>query len=191
MVSIVSTSLPNVRLEPSELRSRAAKIRLVLTDVDGTLTDGGVYYSERGEELKRFNLRDGMGVERLREVGVETAFITRESSPIVQRRADKLRVKVFAGVWDKQTALPEILREFQVSMEQVAYIGDDVNDVPVMDAILPTGLVGAPADALAQVLERAHHRSERPGGQGAFRDFAEWLIELKQNRTSSHEKEIS
>ena len=101
----------------------------------------------------------------------------------MQRRADKLRVKVFAGLKDKRAALPEILRQFQVSMEQVAYFGDDVNDVAAMDAILPAGLVGAPADARAQVLEHVHHRTDRPGGHGAFRDFAEWLIGLRQNRT--------
>lgn len=164
--------------ELEDLKSRAARIRLVLTDVDGTLTDGGVYYSGDGEEPKRFDLRDGMGVERLREIGVETAFVTRESSPSVQRRADKLGVRAFLGYRDKQAALPEILRQMGVTAGQVAYIGDDVNDLDVIEGILPMGLVGAPADAQPQIAERVHYRCRRPGGHGAFREFAEWLIGL-------------
>jgi len=167
-----------LHLEPDELHARATRIRLVLTDVDGTLTDGGVYYSDRGEEMKRFDLRDGMGVERLRGHGVETAFITRESSPIVQRRAEKLGVKLFAGLKDKRLALPDILRELGVTPEQVAYFGDDINDAAIMDAIRPGGLVGAPVDAQPHVRDRIHFRSALPGGHGAFREFAEWLIRL-------------
>lgn len=164
--------------ELEDLKSRAARIRLVLTDVDGTLTDGGVYYSNDGEEPKRFDLRDGMGVERLREIGIETAFLTRESSPSVQRRADKLGVRAFLGFRDKHAALPEILRQMGVTADQVAYIGDDVNDLDVIEGILPTGLVGAPADAQPQIAERVHYRCSRPGGHGAFREFAEWLLGL-------------
>ncbi len=175
------------RLESGELQLRASRIRLMLTDVDGTLTDGGVYYSEHGEELKRFDLRDGMAVERLRTCGVETAFITRESSLLVQRRAEKLGVKLFAGLRDKHAALPEILREFQVSAQQTAYFGDDVNDLAVMEAVLPDGLAGAPADAQPQILERVHFRSARLGGHGAFREFAEWLIGLIHVKVSSQE----
>lgn len=174
-----------IHLEADETRARATRIRLVLTDVDGTLTDGGVYYSARGEEMKRFDLRDGMGVERLRGCGVETAFVTREFSPIVQRRAEKLGVRLFAGLRDKHAALPDILRECGVTLGQVAYFGDDINDSAIMDAILPTGLVGAPADAQPHVWGRTHYRSAQPGGHGAFRGFAEWLIRLAHPEASS------
>jgi 3-deoxy-D-manno-octulosonate 8-phosphate phosphatase (KDO 8-P phosphatase) len=163
-----------------ELLRRAARLRLVITDVDGVLTDGGVYVSEHGEAMKRFSVRDGMGVERLRNQGIETAFLTRETSPIVQRRAEKLRIRhCYMGAVDKRSALPRILEETGLTLEQVAYIGDDVNDQEVMITIAERGLVGAPLDAVPSVLRRAHHCCARPGGCGAFRDFAEWILDLK------------
>ena len=163
-----------------ELLRRAARLRLVITDVDGVLTDGGVYVSERGEAMKRFSVRDGMGVERLRAQGIETAFLTRETSPIVQRRAEKLRIRhCYMGAIDKRSVLPRILEEVGVPLEQVAYIGDDVNDQEVMAVVAERGLVGAPLDAVPAVLRRAHHCCARPGGCGAFRDFAEWILDLK------------
>lgn len=169
------------RLDIEVMRARAAKTRLVLCDVDGTLTDGGVYYSDRGEEMKKFNLRDGMGVERLRERGVETAFITRESSAIVQRRAEKLHVKLYAAVRDKAAALPGILVQSNFSIDQLAYIGDDVNDLDIMRAIEPHGLIAAPVDALPEIRSIVHHLCAAAGGHGAFREFAERLIGLRNN----------
>jgi len=163
-----------------ELLRRAARLRLVITDVDGVLTDGGVYVSEHGEAMKRFSVRDGMGVERLRNQGIETAFLTRETSPIVQRRAEKLRIRhCYMGALDKRSLLPRILDETGFGLEQVAYIGDDVNDQEVMSTVAERGLVGAPLDAVPAVLRRAHHCCARPGGCGAFRDFAEWILDLK------------
>lgn len=171
-----------------ELRARAAKIRLVLSDVDGTLTDGGVYYSAAGEEAKLFNLRDGMGVERLRDLGIATAFITRESSPIVRRRAEKLGVEAYLGVRDKRSALPGILAQRGLSIDQIAYIGDDVNDLAIVKAIFPKGLAGAPADAQPEVVRHVHHHCAQRGGHGAFREFAEWLIGLASGRASHQEE---
>ena len=168
-------------LPASQLKLRAARIRLVVSDVDGVLTDGGVYYSERGEELKRFSVRDGMGVERLRADGVETALLTRENSAVVARRAEKLQIeRVYLGVRDKQLFLREILGQTGIDLDQVAYIGDDVNDAEVMALIASRGLVGAPADAYPQILALAHLRGTVNGGAGAFREFAEWLLELRQ-----------
>jgi len=163
-----------------ELRFRAARLRLVITDVDGVLTDGGVFYSDRGESMKRFSVRDGMGVERLRLAGMETAFMTRELSPIVSRRAEKLRLAhVYLGVNDKRAALDQVLVEAGLEPPQVAYIGDDVNDREIMQAVAEQGLTGAPADAEPEILRLAHHRSQRPGGHGAFREFAEWILGLR------------
>jgi YrbI family 3-deoxy-D-manno-octulosonate 8-phosphate phosphatase len=160
----------------SETRARASRIRLLLTDVDGTLTDGGVLYSAAGERPKRFDLRDGMGVERLRLAGIETAFITGELSQSIQQRADKLGVRAFLGVRDKRAALPAIFEQFQVSVSEIAYFGDDVNDLAIMEEIAPHGLVGAPADAQSQITGHIHYHCARPGGRAAFREFAEWLI---------------
>jgi len=174
---IVSLTPP---LLERELRARAARLRLVLSDVDGTLTDGGVFYSERGEAMKRFSMRDGMGVERLRGDGVETALVTRETSPIVARRAEKLRVRLYQGVTDKESALEAILAETGYDPSQVAYIGDDVNDLGVMAVLGRRGLIAAPLDAVPPVLRLVHYRCARGGGGGAFRDFAEWILELRQ-----------
>src|SRR5262249_1647707 len=173
--------VPVAPLADEEARLRAARVRLVVTDVDGVLTDGGVYYSDRGEALKRFSVKDGMGVERLRDDGVETAFLTRESSPIVERRAEKLKLRlVYMGVRDKREALPRILADAKLYLGQLAYIGDDVNDLGIMEALAPRGLGGPPADAAPEVLRLAHRTSARPGGAGAFRDFVEWILELRE-----------
>jgi 3-deoxy-D-manno-octulosonate 8-phosphate phosphatase (KDO 8-P phosphatase) len=163
-----------------ELAMRAARVKLVATDVDGVLTDGGVYYSADGEALKRFSVRDGMGVERLREDGVDIAFLTREQSPIVAKRAEKLKVRLcYLGVRDKGAVLPQLLGDAGVETSELAYIGDDVNDAGIMAAVAREGLVGAPLDAIPSLLHAAHYRCRRPGGYGAFRDFAEWLLELR------------
>lgn len=172
---------PAVPLFERELRFRAANVRLVVTDVDGVLTDGGVYYSDRGEAFKRFSVRDGMGVERLRADGVETAFMTREASAIVARRAEKLGLRfIYLGVSDKRAALPRLLEEAGVRLGQVAYIGDDVNDAEIMNAVARLGLVGAPRDAALSIAQGAHRWCSASGGHGAFREFAEWLLELRR-----------
>jgi 3-deoxy-D-manno-octulosonate 8-phosphate phosphatase (KDO 8-P phosphatase) len=164
----------------AELRARAATVRVVLTDVDGVLTDGGVYYSAEGEALKRFSVRDGMGVERLRQGGIETGFVTRESSVIVARRAEKLALRLcYLGVGDKKAALPRILRDAGVELAEVAYIGDDFNDAEIMEAVAERGLVGAPRDAQPTILRLAHHVCAEPGGHDAFRSFAEWILSLR------------
>lgn len=158
------------------LRRRAARIRLVLTDVDGVLTDAGVYYSERGEELRRFSLRDGMGVELLREGGIETAFLSREDSGIVRARAKKLAVVAFLGVKDKLAELPEILARSGLERSELAFIGDDVNDLALLREIAEQGLTGAPADAIEEVQRAVHAVSASRGGHGAFRDFADAIL---------------
>lgn len=181
MDGVVSADEPGAagrwRLAAPEVRARAARLRVLLTDVDGTLTDGGVYVSADGEALKRFSLRDGMGVERLREVGIETAFVTRERSPIVTKRAEKLRVPVFAGVQDKAAALPELRAALGLSPDEdgLAYLGDDVNDAGIMARVAPRGLVGAPSDGFGEILEQVHYVTRAVGGHGAFREFAEAL----------------
>lgn len=188
---MVTLSVPAARgrLDIEVMRARAAKVRLVLCDVDGTLTDGGVYYSDKGEELKKFNLRDGMGVERLREHGIETAFMTRESSTIVQRRAEKLQVCLYSAVRDKAAALPGILVQANLSIDQLAYIGDDVNDLDIMRAIERQGLIAAPSDALPEVRNIVHHLCAAAGGHGAFRELAERLIGLRQNERTARGKQ--
>jgi 3-deoxy-D-manno-octulosonate 8-phosphate phosphatase (KDO 8-P phosphatase) len=174
--------LPRFRtaLSAEELAGRARRVRVVLTDCDGVLTDGSVLYGPEGEALKRFSLKDGMGVERLREAGIATAIVTREHSACARRRAEKLRLPFhFEGVADKVAHLPEIVRQTGHTLEELAFIGDDVNDLAVMEAVASAGLTGAPQDAFPRVRRRAHFRSSLPGGEGAFREFAEWILELR------------
>ena len=176
----MTASPPSLLLDPAELAARARAITLVLTDCDGVLTDAGVYYSEAGETLKRFSLRDGMGVERLREAGIETAIVTRERSRAVRKRSERLRMPYhFDGLRDKAAHLDTILRESGRELSQLAYIGDDINDLGILAAVGTRGLTAAPADAMPEVLAAVHHRCALPGGHGAFRDFAEWILRLR------------
>ena len=162
------------------LEERARKISLLLADCDGVLTDGGVYYSERGEEMKRFSIRDGMGVERLRTLaGVDVGIVTGENSGVVARRAEKLRIiELHLGVKNKLASIHNILTRLGLTPAQVAYIGDDTNDVEIMQQV---GLTACPADALPQVKELADYICARHGGHGAFREFAELIISAKQS----------
>jgi 3-deoxy-D-manno-octulosonate 8-phosphate phosphatase (KDO 8-P phosphatase) len=170
-------------LASAELRARARRVRLVLTDSDGVLTDGGVYYSDSGEALRRFSVRDGMGVERLRGAGIATGIITRELCGCVERRAAKLGLPhLFLGVRDKAAQLPAVLAETGLGIDALAYIGDDVNDLGIMAAIGERGLTAAPADAMPELLAACHYRCTAGGGHGAFRDFAEWILALRASR---------
>ena len=176
------------RLNPRELRRRAARIKLVLTDCDGVLTDAGVYYSTEGEMLRRFSVRDGMGVARLRRAGIETGIVTGEQSANIRARAAKLQLAhIYTGVADKRSALAGICERANVDVSEIAFIGDDVNDLELMNEIRDLGLLGAPADAMAGVLASVHCRCRAVGGHGAFREFAEWLLAArplpKQERT--------
>lgn len=163
----------------ADLHARARRIRLVITDVDGVLTDGGVYYSAQGEEMKRFNIRDGMGVERLRHVGVETGIMTGEVSGSVVKRAEKLRItELHLGIKDKATRLAEVLASTNLKAEEIAFIGDDTNDVEVLQLV---GLSACPGDATTFAAAVADYKCQAFGGQGAFRELAELIILAKNN----------
>ncbi|MGD0883728.1 MAG: HAD-IA family hydrolase [Thermodesulfovibrionales bacterium] len=161
-----------------ELRERAKRISLLLTDIDGVWTDTGVYYSEQGEVMKRFSLRDGMGVERLRELaGVETGIVTGENSAAVIKRAEKLGItEVHILVQDKAASVKEIMERRRITPEKIAFIGDDMNDIEAMKTV---GLCACPSDAVTQVRKIAHFVATNKGGFGAFRDFAEMIISYK------------
>ena len=168
-----------VALPVEEAARRAKLIRLVITDCDGVLTDAGVYYSDAGEAMKRFSIRDGMGVERLRNAGIASAVMTGERSRSVEHRANKLSMRAYLGVKDKAAALVDVLGEHGIGAEAAAYIGDDVNDLPVMKRIGVAGLVGAPGDGMPVVRGAAHFITQAHGGHGAFREFAEWILSLR------------
>jgi 3-deoxy-D-manno-octulosonate 8-phosphate phosphatase (KDO 8-P phosphatase) len=161
--------------QPQEVLERASRIQLLLTDCDGVLTDNGVYYSDSGEALKRFSIRDGMGVERLRKLcGIETGIITGEISPSVRERAAKLRItELHLGIKDKPAVIQEISERTGISFGEMAYIGDDTNDVEVLGMV---GLACCPSDAMRFAQEVSHYISTEQGGHGAFRDVAELII---------------
>ena len=162
----------------SENFDKAKKIKLLLTDCDGVLTDTGSYYSQNGEEMKRFSIRDGMGVERLRSLAdVETGIVTGENTGIVSSRAAKLKIEeVHLGIKDKVQTLNEIIKRRNFKLEEIAFIGDDTNDVEIMKIV---GLSACPSDATKFAKAVADIVVENVGGNGAFRDFAELLIEAK------------
>lgn len=173
-------------MDTTDLHRRARAIRFLLTDSDGVLTDNGVYYSAAGEEMKRFSIRDGMGVERLRKfAAVDVGIITGEHSGSVQRRAEKLAiVELHLGIKDKPAILREILERHDLRPEEIAYIGDDTNDVEVMKLV---GLAGCPADATPFARAVAHYICPSRGGHGAFRDFAELIIAARTETAASGE----
>jgi YrbI family 3-deoxy-D-manno-octulosonate 8-phosphate phosphatase len=158
-----------------DIVNRAKKIKLVLTDVDGVLTDTGVYYGAEGEMLKRFSIRDGMGSERLLKIcNIETGIITGELSPSVAKRAEKLKIKeLHLGIKNKIEILRQIVTSRNITFEEIAYIGDDVNDIEVLEKV---GLAVCPADAMDEVKKKVHYICAKNGGQGCFRELAELII---------------
>lgn len=163
------------------LKKQIEKIKIVLTDNDGVLTDTGVYYSSKGEEYKRFSIRDGMGVERLRKyTGIETIIITGEESGSVKARAEKLKIKeYYLGVEKKVKVLPKIMKKNNVKPENIAFIGDDANDIDLMKMI---GFKVTPADGMNFIKEISDYVCEHNGGNGAFRELAELIIAFQSDK---------
>lgn len=160
-----------------ELRRRAAKIKWFFCDIDGTLTDGGVYYSPEGELLKRFSLRDGTGFFLLKQAGIRIGFITTEESPIVEQRAKKLKIdKYIFGTYKKLEAMQQFVKEEGISIENIAFIGDELNDVKLLKAC---GLGIAVGDADKRAKEAAYMICKHEGGHEAFREAVDRLLELQ------------
>lgn len=159
------------------LKEKAQKIKWFFTDVDGTLTDGRVYYSAEGEQLKAFSLRDGTGSFLLHQAGIRTGIITTENSPIVAKRAEKLKVDEYIfGLEHKWDVLSQFVQANGLTLEEIAYMGDEINDYKLIDAC---GLSFAVADAAELVKRKADIVLSRNGGQHAFREAVEKLLELK------------
>ena len=149
-------------------------IQLLLTDCDGCLTDGGMYYSENGDELKKFNTRDGMGFALLKEKGILTGLVTSEKVALNKRRADKLKLDVFVdGCKDKLTAIKDVCKQLKIDLNNVCYIGDDVNDIETIKSV---GLGCCPADANYKVKEVAKLITKAKGGEGVIREVVDLLL---------------
>lgn len=157
---------------------KAQKIRWFFTDVDGTLTDGRVYYSSEGEQLKTFSLRDGAGFFLLRQVGIKTGIITTECSPIVAQRAKKLHVDAYiSGAEKKGDVMLQFIETHQLNWEEIAYIGDEVNDCKLIEEC---GLTFAVADAADIIKQKADIVCKCVGGQHAFREAVGVLLNLRE-----------
>ena len=155
-------------------------IKLFATDVDGVLTDAGMYYAESGDEWKKFNTRDGMGIKLLQRAGIITAIVTQERTKLVARRAEKLAIpELHQGVMDKLSCVREMAARHGLTLSQVAYIGDDINDFETLKAV---GFSATPADGMPQVAAVVDYICLKKGGEGAVREIVEMILEAQQHR---------
>ncbi|MEC8158018.1 MAG: HAD-IIIA family hydrolase [Pseudomonadota bacterium] len=154
-----------------------ADIRLLVMDVDGVMTDGKVTYTSDGQELKSFNIKDGLGIKRANASGIETAIITARTSPMVERRVLELSITyLIQGREDKLSALADLVRQMNLSLDQVAYIGDDLTDLTAIESVK---LGACPADAAIEVRSKADWVSSRAGGDGCVRELCDLLVSHK------------
>jgi 3-deoxy-D-manno-octulosonate 8-phosphate phosphatase (KDO 8-P phosphatase) len=154
--------------------ARAARIRLMIFDVDGVLTDGGLHYGTRGEAIKRFNVLDGLGIRLLQQAGVATAIITARKSRIVAKRADDLGIHhVQQGVHDKKTAFEQLLSHTGTDAADSGFIGDDLIDLPVLSCV---GFAASVPNGHEEVRTRVHYVTQAPGGHGAVRELCDFIL---------------
>ena len=149
----------------------------MLTDVDGVLTDGGMYYTDKGEVMKKFHTRDGMGMALLKKNNISTIIITKEKTKIVISRAKKLPVnETYVGIKKKESLLPKICKKYKIEKNNVAYIGDDVNDLEIMKHV---GFSISPKDGIKLAKEIADYVCAVKGGEGVFREVADLILEIQ------------
>jgi 3-deoxy-D-manno-octulosonate 8-phosphate phosphatase (KDO 8-P phosphatase) len=150
------------------------QVKLLALDVDGVLTDGGLYYTEEGQELKKFNVKDGLGLQRLLKQGVEVAIISANSSQATLHRAQKLGIShVFIGCKDKLPVLQKLCDTLQILLGEVAYVGDDLTDLPILKTV---GFPMAVADAMAENRDCAVYVTEKKGGEAAVREICDLIL---------------
>ena len=148
--------------------------KIILTDIDGVWTDGGMFYDQHGNELKKFNTSDSAGVYFAKILNIPVGIITGEKTEIVKNRAKKLDIEiVFQGVKDKVSVVKEISKDYEISFDQMAYIGDDIGDYNLLKMV---GISGAPNNAPDYIKDIVHIITKKNGGHGAFREFVETII---------------
>jgi 3-deoxy-D-manno-octulosonate 8-phosphate phosphatase (KDO 8-P phosphatase) len=156
------------------VRARARRIKMILTDVDGTLTDGKLAVLPDGQEVKTYHVQDGLAVVLAQLAGLKLGIITGKNSPALEYRAARLKIEdVYQGVIDKRPVFQRILEKHGLRAEEVAYIGDDLGDLAVLKT---AGLSGAVADAHPVVRRQAHYVCRKKGGDGAFREFVDFIL---------------
>jgi 3-deoxy-D-manno-octulosonate 8-phosphate phosphatase (KDO 8-P phosphatase) len=160
-----------------EISFKAEKIKLLITDVDGVLTDGGIIYDDNGLEYKRFNVKDGFIVSQLRKNDILVGALTGRNSKVVENRCEELNFDFhYHGVLDKAQKLEEILEVLEIQIEEVAYIGDDLIDLPLIRKV---GFSACPADALPYISSHVDFISALNGGQGVFREVSDLILQSK------------
>ena len=170
----------NSETPSQEIAALAAGLRILLLDVDGVLTDGGIILIGADLEAKRFDVQDGMGVGMLRAAGVMIGIVTSRTSQVVQRRAEELNIEeLFQGVRHKPDVLDSLRAKYGIEPSQAAYVGDDLQDIPLMRLI---GLPIAVQNAVPEVKENCIYVTQASGGHGAVREIAEWLLELRGDK---------
>ncbi|NMC58271.1 MAG: HAD-IIIA family hydrolase [Candidatus Methanofastidiosa archaeon] len=148
--------------------------KLILTDIDGVWTDGGMYYDEIGNEFKKFNTYDSAGILLCHKYNIPVGIITGEKTEIVRRRADKLKIDfLFMGVLNKLETAKELVTNLNLELQEIAYIGDDLNDLELIKVV---GISGAPVNAADYIKKQVQIVTQRKGGEGAFRDFVELIF---------------
>jgi len=157
------------------MQARLAKIRLLLLDVDGVMTDGRIIYDDRGGETKAFDVRDGHGLKLLQRAGIRVGIITGRQSPVVDRRASELGIElVYQGAKDKLLPFREILAKTGLTADAVAYVGDDLPDLPVLRRV---GFAATVADGMTELKPHVHYITRAPGGRGAVREICDLLLQ--------------
>ena len=157
-----------------KIKQKCKKIKLLLTDVDGVLTDGGRYYSKEGEVLKKFHVRDGMGVNILLRNNIKTIILTKEKSMITKKWAKDMNIsQVYSGFTKKELALTQICKKYKVSLKEIAFIGDDVNDLEVLKKV---AFSAVPNDAVIQAKKIADYTCKSSGGKGCFREISDLIL---------------
>ena len=160
------------------IEKKLKKIKLVITDVDGVLTDGGLYYTKDGLVMKKFNVKDGIATRRLKDSGFECGIISTDGPDLIEVRNKRLKMDfVITSSWNKLEKLKEICEEKKLTLENVAYLGDDINDLEILGGV---GFSAAPNDAVDSVLKVVDYICKRKGGDGVYREFAELIISAKE-----------
>ena len=160
---------------------KVKKIKILLTDVDCVLTDGGMYYSKEGDQMKKFHTRDGMGVTLLKRLDIHTIIITKEKTQMVKKWAKKMKVeKLYDGIIKKEDLLEKICKLYHTSPEEIGYIGDDVND---MELLKKVGFSSTPNDGISHVKKIVDYICIKKGGEGAFREVVDLIISVKHPNT--------
>lgn len=160
-----------------ELRNKVQKIKMVVFDVDGVMTDGSITYDENGVEYKTFNVKDGQGIVRITKAGIITAIITARENGTVKHRFENLGMnKLYMGQKNKIVAMKELLKEYNLDFTQVAYMGDDIPDLCILKEV---GLACCPNDAVKEVKDICHFISTKHGGNGAVRELTDLICGIQ------------